>query len=229
MNWYLKVLKQYFDFSGRARRTEYWLFRLYNLFFITVAVIFDNTILRGLIDAPLGIISILYIISILIPNLAVTVRRFHDIGKSGWMVLVELIPLIGYIWLLVMMCTPSSPESNQYGANPIGDNEGFSAKKKRLYSAIFIPTVWSILNFLLVIIAPRIAALFNIDIGSTYFFEVAGIISCSLGLIVPVYLVRLIKNKAKRMALYICSALFMLFILFYTVNSWYSQWFNTIL
>ena len=115
MNWYLKVLKQYSDFSGRARRKEYWMFVLFNIIFGILAVILDNIVKEGFGD---GTMYGFYSLATVIPAFAVTVRRLHDVGKSGWMVLISLIPLIGAIWLLVLMMTDSNPGVNQYGANP---------------------------------------------------------------------------------------------------------------
>ena len=112
MNWYLKVLKQYADFNGRARRKEYWMFVLFNMIFAIVAATLDYVI------GSSGILFGLYVLALLIPGLAAGVRRLHDVGKSGWMMFITLIPLIGGIWLLVLMATDSNPGENQYGANP---------------------------------------------------------------------------------------------------------------
>ncbi|MCE4563408.1 DUF805 domain-containing protein [Maribellus sp. CM-23] len=112
MNWYLKVLKQYADFNGRARRQEYWMFVLFNIIF---------SIAAGALDAALGTwgaIGGLYGLAMFIPGLAVGVRRLHDIGKSGWMLLIAFIPAIGLIWLLVLLATESTSGSNPYGPNP---------------------------------------------------------------------------------------------------------------
>ena len=98
MNYYLDVLKNHYaDFNGRARRKEYWMFTLGNLI---VAVVIG--VVAGLIKFPL-LVS-LYGLAVLVPGLAVCVRRLHDIGKSGWWVLIGLVPVIGGIWLLVLMC-----------------------------------------------------------------------------------------------------------------------------
>lgn len=130
MKWYLKVLRQYADFSGRARRTEYWMFVLFNVIFSIVAMGIDN--LLGLtfkmesaygdtVTIPYGYIFLLYSLAMLIPSLAVGVRRLHDVGKSGWMMLVGLIPIIGSIWLLVLYFTDSQDGSNKWGDNPKSD------------------------------------------------------------------------------------------------------------
>jgi uncharacterized membrane protein YhaH (DUF805 family) len=118
MDWYLKVLKQYAEFNGRARRTEFWMFALFNLLFGIGAMILDNVL--GLTFGMLGYgaFYVLYSLAVLIPGLAVSVRRLHDIGKSGWMILVALIPIIGAIWLIVLYATDSNPGENAYGPNP---------------------------------------------------------------------------------------------------------------
>lgn len=118
MNWYLKVLKQYADFSGRARRKEYWMFVLFNMIFAIVAMILDNVLGIAMEGIGYGPLYGLYALAMLIPGLAVAVRRLHDVGKSGWMILIALIPLIGAIWLLVLMVTDSNAGENQYGQNP---------------------------------------------------------------------------------------------------------------
>lgn len=118
MNWYLKVLKQYADFSGRARRKEYWMFVLFNMIFTIVAMILDNVLGIAMEEIGYGPLYGLYALAMLIPGLAVAVRRLHDVGKSGWMILIALIPLIGSIWLLVLMVTDSNTGENQYGQNP---------------------------------------------------------------------------------------------------------------
>jgi uncharacterized membrane protein YhaH (DUF805 family) len=111
MNWFLKFLNQYADFSGRARRKEYWMFFLFILIFAVMANIL-NIVLRT------TVINILYVLVIFIPNLAVSVRRLHDIDKSGWWIFINLIPLIGSIWYLVLLATDGNPGDNQYGQNP---------------------------------------------------------------------------------------------------------------
>ncbi|MGY5351811.1 DUF805 domain-containing protein [Wenyingzhuangia sp. IMCC45533] len=114
MDWYLKVLKQYSDFDGRARRKEYWMFFLFNLII--------SWSLQG-IGFATGISAIVYLASIyglvvFLPSLAVAVRRLHDVNKSGWFLLVSLIPLVGIIWLIVVLATEGDKGTNQYGADP---------------------------------------------------------------------------------------------------------------
>jgi uncharacterized membrane protein YhaH (DUF805 family) len=112
MNWYLEVLKKYTDFNGRARRKEYWMFTLFNVIIIAVLQFVDG--LLGTSD----VIRIIYSIAVLVPSLAVAFRRLHDTGRSGWWLLIGLIPVIGWIVLIVFMVQDGTPGQNQYGLNP---------------------------------------------------------------------------------------------------------------
>ncbi|MET9087162.1 DUF805 domain-containing protein [Streptomyces sp. NPDC004237] len=111
MNWYVDVLKKYAVFSGRARRQEYWMFFLFNVIISIVLAIVGRVI--GF--AALGAI---YSLAVFLPGLGVAVRRLHDIGRSGWAILIALIPLIGTIILIVWLASEGKPEQNQYGTNP---------------------------------------------------------------------------------------------------------------
>jgi uncharacterized membrane protein YhaH (DUF805 family) len=114
VNWYLEVLKKYAVFTGRARRTEYWMFVLFNLV-IAIALAF----IEGIVGGP-GVLGGLYSLAVLIPSLAVGARRLHDTGRSGWWLLIGLVPVIGIIVLIVFFATDSQPGTNQYGPNPKG-------------------------------------------------------------------------------------------------------------
>ena len=136
MKWFVKCWKQYADFSGRARRQEFWMFRLFHVLVIVFFLMLNNLLAFGsmasvaLTERPgsagaVGILigavtalCVLYCLAALIPSLAVGVRRLHDSGNSGWMMLVGLIPLVGGIWLLVLFCQDSQPGANRWGANP---------------------------------------------------------------------------------------------------------------
>jgi len=111
MDWYVEVLKKYVEFNGRARRKEYWMFFLIN-FVIALAL--------GVVDAVLGfgLLGGLYALAVLLPSLAVTVRRLHDTGRTGWWILIGLIPLIGIIVILIFMVLEGQPGDNAYGPDP---------------------------------------------------------------------------------------------------------------
>ncbi len=112
MNWYLDVLKKYAEFKGRARRQEYWMFFLFNLIIAIVLIIIDAVLGTG------GILNLLYSLAVLIPGIAVTARRLHDTDRSGWWILIALVPFVGFIVLLVFMVMEGQQSSNQYGENP---------------------------------------------------------------------------------------------------------------
>jgi|SRR5690625_3002426 len=118
MNWYLEVLKKYAVFSGRARRKEYWFFVLFNIIISIVLAVIDSVTGSFSPEAGTGLLGWIYTLAVLIPGIAVSVRRLHDTGRSGWWLLIALVPLIGAIVLLVFMVQDSKPGQNQYGANP---------------------------------------------------------------------------------------------------------------
>src|SRR5215216_2263257 len=117
MSWYLEVLKKYAVFSGRARRKEYWMFFLISLLISAVLIAIDSLI-GTFSQTGFGLLQGLYSLAVLIPSIAVTVRRLHDTGRTGWWILIGLIPVIGGIVLLIFMVLDSEPETNEYGPNP---------------------------------------------------------------------------------------------------------------
>lgn len=119
MKWYLKVVRDnYANFSGRARRQEYWMFVLFNMIFAFL-IAFVGGLLGEMFNAPeLGmVLYVIYLLAIIIPSIAVLVRRLHDIGKSGAWFFISFVPFIGGIWLLILMCTEGERIENQYGVD----------------------------------------------------------------------------------------------------------------
>jgi len=118
MNWFIEVVKKYAVFTGRARRKEYWFYVLFYLIFALIIGVVDAMIFGvdpGRSTGPLGMI---YVLALLVPSLAVGVRRLHDTSRSGWWMLLLLLPLIGPIILLVFFVLDSTPGDNEYGPNP---------------------------------------------------------------------------------------------------------------
>jgi len=123
IEWYkIAMFENYSNFSGRARRSEYWYFRL-----ATAVIFFALIAFAGLLAIVIGgalafqiamAIFFIYILLSVIPSLAVTVRRMHDLGKSGWNVLISFIPLVGPIWFLVLLATEGEHGENYYGPDP---------------------------------------------------------------------------------------------------------------
>ncbi len=125
MDWFTLALKKFAVFNGRSRRREYWMFFLFCVIVIFFATILDNafgiTFNVAEENSGFGPIYLFSSLVLFIPTLAVSVRRLHDIDKSGWFVFVIIIPLIGAIWFLVMMITEGTKGTNQYGPDPKSD------------------------------------------------------------------------------------------------------------
>ena len=112
MNWYLDAFKKYAVFAGRSRRKEYWFFILFNII---------AGVVLGAIDVMIGtsgMLGVIYGLVVLIPGLAVMVRRLHDTDRTGWWFLIGLVPVIGTIVLFIFMVQDGTPDKNQYGPNP---------------------------------------------------------------------------------------------------------------
>ena len=123
MEWYLKVMRDnYANFSGRARRKEYWMYVLVQSIIMIGLMILDSILgldfeLQG-ISLGYGYLYLIGYIVHFIPSFSVLVRRLHDVGKSGWFYFIFLIPIIGIIWLLVSICTEGQKEDNKWGSDP---------------------------------------------------------------------------------------------------------------
>lgn len=118
MNWYIEVIKQYAVFSGRARRSEYWYFVLFNIIISLLLGGVDYA--AGLIneESGLGVLGGLYSLFILLPSIGVTIRRLHDTDRTGWWIWISLIPLIGAIVLIVFLAQAGQVGSNRFGDDP---------------------------------------------------------------------------------------------------------------
>nr|WP_297350710.1 DUF805 domain-containing protein [uncultured Caldimonas sp.] len=128
MNWHLHALKHCFDFSGRARRKEYWYFLLVWVF-VCVVLQFVLNVLEVLSDPAgsgwleglqlvLGMFSLVYFMAAFIASISVAVRRLHDTGRSGWWWLITLVPLLGLLIFLLFVCEDSERGANRYGPSP---------------------------------------------------------------------------------------------------------------
>lgn len=118
MHWHIQVLKNYVGFSGRARRKEYWYFMLFYWLSLMLGVVID--LFTGTFEDSIGLgwVSGTYVVATLLPTLAVSVRRLHDIGRSGWWMLLELVPLVGGAILMVLAIFNGQPGPNTFGPDP---------------------------------------------------------------------------------------------------------------
>lgn len=123
MEWMLMPLKRYADFSGRSRRKEYWMFILGVFIAVILASIIEGVLgLSGMVGGVYGPITTIILLGIIIPGIAVQIRRFHDQDKSGWFVLLGLIPFVGGLIVLVFMCLEGTSGPNRFGPDPKGGN-----------------------------------------------------------------------------------------------------------
>ncbi|MBU3069039.1 DUF805 domain-containing protein [Aestuariicella sp. G3-2] len=120
MNWYLDVLKKYAVFNGRARRKEYWFFALFNVIATIILAFVDSALGTFNMETGIGILGMIYALAVLLPAIGVAIRRLHDTGRSGWWLLLAILPLIGAIVLIIFFVQDSAPGENEYGANPKG-------------------------------------------------------------------------------------------------------------
>lgn len=117
IDWMMRPLKQYATFSGRAQRAEYWYFVLFVLIGVFAASFVDAALGSSRGGDP-GVLASVFVLAVIVPSVAVAARRLHDIGRSGWWQLINIVPLVGPIVLLVMLTKDSDPGDNRYGPNP---------------------------------------------------------------------------------------------------------------
>ncbi len=116
VEWYMLALRRYVDFAGRSRRREYWFFALGNVVIAIVLMLIERML--GMASGGYGILTIIFELAILVPSIAVSIRRLHDTGRSGWWILIAFVPILGALVLLYFMLLDSEPGMNAYGPNP---------------------------------------------------------------------------------------------------------------
>jgi uncharacterized membrane protein YhaH (DUF805 family) len=125
MHYFINAFRyNYANFEGRARREEFWMFNLFHILFFMVPYFVGIGLAVSNPESPSFMIIFaivgLYVLASFVPGLAITVRRLHDVGKSGWYYFISFIPLVGAIWLFVLLVTDSEYGENIYGPNPKG-------------------------------------------------------------------------------------------------------------
>ena len=130
MEWYLKALKQYSRFNGRARRKEYWYFSLISLLISGLLGFIDGSIVSAaagteigivreiFLPTDIGLLRNIYTLGVLIPTYTVMVRRLHDTDRSGWWFFINLIPFLGWLFFLYFLVEDSDSDKNRFGRNP---------------------------------------------------------------------------------------------------------------
>ena len=127
MDWMTMPLRRYAEFSGRSRRKEYWMFTLMLVILNVVISLVEGMLgLTGTIGTY-GPITLVVFLAVLVPSIAVGVRRLHDTGRSGWWMLIGLIPILGAIVLLIFFVLEGTKGPNEYGPDPKGSGAGEAA------------------------------------------------------------------------------------------------------
>ena len=209
MKHYVAAFEKAADFKGRSRREEYWMFVLFNSLFVVLTIVLDNLIGINFRGTPYGPIYILYSLVVLVPGLALVVRRLHDTGKSGWNMLWSLIPFAGAIYLLVLMLTDSTPGPNKYGPNPKEENGVQPVESSHIQSTksdmiILVIVIWMLFNRLLWTIMPFVYEKFYISDWYLYLNGFIGLI----GSAVPIALAFVVLEKSKRTLLLILGGIY---------------------
>ncbi|MEO1048983.1 MAG: DUF805 domain-containing protein [Bacteroidota bacterium] len=226
MHYYFQAFRKYADFAGRARRTEYWMFYLFNLIFSIVMIVIDGVVGTMASGSVLGVFTILYSLVTFLPSLAVAVRRLHDTNKSGWMLLVSFIPLIGSIWLLVLLATEGDRGNNDYGPDPkrLGGHSTYrdhslldtpmeafetnatTEEQTNRDKIILMVVIWMfVARFFWFVI--RIA---QTDFFSTNWFKTVNTLISLVWAFIPLLLAFAVKDKSKRTIVFVLAGLYVL-------------------
>lgn len=123
MEWMLMPYRRYAQFDGRSRRQEYWMYFLFQILvqavgFVLIVLIGSMGDIGNILSGILGLAFVVFVLGSIVPGIAVAIRRMHDIDKSGWTLLIGLIPLVGSIILLVFYCTEGTRGPNRFGPDP---------------------------------------------------------------------------------------------------------------
>jgi uncharacterized membrane protein YhaH (DUF805 family) len=118
VNWYLEALRKYSDFAGRARRREYWFFVLFNTLIQVAAFVLDGVVGTFRVELGVGLLSGVYSLAVLVPSFAVLARRLHDTDRSGWWILIGIVPLLGALVLMILALFEGDPGENRFGPSP---------------------------------------------------------------------------------------------------------------
>ena len=224
-NYYLQVFRKFADFSGRARRAEYWTFVLFNLIFQIVALLLDHLAHTTINGSFYGFFYLSYALIATIPLLAVTVRRLHDSGKNGAMFFINFIPVIGLIWFIILMVSDSEEGDNGYGDNPKEhefaanyekhvDEDSTKSNQSQGKTFILIFLIYIFITELYNATVPK----FIDDYYRTELFQFVNIAFSLIGAFVPIGLVYAIRKKSTEVILFSISAIIMLYRLYVTTT-----------
>jgi uncharacterized membrane protein YhaH (DUF805 family) len=207
MRWYLLGFKNFPDIKGRAVRKEFWMFMLFNLLFLGVAMIIDFVFGLTLGKLPFGYVFLVYAGIILVPSLTVTLRRLHDVGSRGWMLFIILVPIIGIIWLITLLVTDSQEEENIFGASPKSEKGRRLVREFSGDAVIIIVVGWMILGRTFYAIALKYIPNFL----TTTTFAVSHRLVALIWAFIPITLAFAVRDRAKQMVLFIVGGIYLIY------------------
>ena len=207
MHWFIYSFKKYANFDGRARRTEYWMFSLFNLIFLSVAIMLDNLIGWTAPNIGFGPLYGIYTLAVTIPSIAVSVRRLHDSGNKGWMILTGLIPLLGQIWFLYLMLKDGDEGKNQFGVDPKDSTTGDLVSTEYTDTALTFTILWMILINLFYWLLPE----WSPEYYSQMWFQKLTIVINFVWSLLPILIAIAIRNKTMQIILFGIGALYLIY------------------
>jgi len=142
MKWYVKVLNQYADFKGRASREEFWMYFLFNILATLLIGVIGFGLMTWTEKTGAIVLPLVYSIAVMIPSCAVIIRRLHDTDRNAWFFLVGLIPVIGWIWLWVVLAFKGVPDKNKYGKNPLTTTHSHYFRRRSAAVALIFSSVF---------------------------------------------------------------------------------------
>jgi uncharacterized membrane protein YhaH (DUF805 family) len=216
MKWYLHALRNFANFDGRASRTEYWMFLLFNTTFAIASYSIDLIFNLGFGELGFGPFYILYTLIAFIPGLALTVRRLHDVGRNGFFILIALLPILGSIWLLILFLLKGDDEENDYGEKPINsDIAEFLTNSKTNTIIISTYLFWVFLNRIFWAVVTK----FWDDYYKSETFKLINEIVNSLWMFFPLFLSLAIPNRKLKIIALIGSIIYMVYSFYELVSA----------
>lgn len=211
---YSNALKQYAGFKGRSSRTDYWMFTLANIFLGFVAMYID--IGAGLTYKPLpyGVIYSIYSLAVLIPGLAITARRLHDSGKSGWFMLIGLIPGIGGVILIVFLLMPSQKHDNLYGVFQNTESESLIKPINPEWILLFIACWFLFTNMLYKGMELISSSYYSWAVWDVFIYPLISLVWS----LIPISIGFAVKDKTKQIVIFIAGALYMFIYLYREIS-----------
>ena len=208
MKWYLHAFRNFANFEDRASRTEYWMFLLFNTTFAILFFSIDLLFNLNFEKIGFGPFYIAYTLIAILPGIALSVRRLHDVGRNGYFIFIGLLPILGAIWLLFLFLMKGDEEENDYGEKPINENiASFINNDQTNNLILIISLIWLLINKIYMIVLSKYLQDFFQNLHFKHFHEMIFLI----WIFFPLSLSFAIKNPKWKIILIIFSVIYMLY------------------